>query len=411
VRLEKMGASYLVTAGPIGEGHAGRDGDTRRMSRFLNTQWNRPRALAWLLAVLLFAELSSRLLSGVFVLSIDNLVARELSPLQWANGPLIYDDKLGWRLKPRFQAPGQGRPDGKLSVGALGLRGGAYQESRVPRQAVLAIGESLTLGINVDDSETWPARLGGLLKEPVLNGSAWSWGLDQIVLRAEELVPVLRPTTLLLATRPESVAETDFKTFGLGYKPYFDVIDGRLILAGSPVPKMGSRAGDIGVPQSVLGYSHIVNSLMRTRVGYWISMRVLGANWVDYSRLTQRAHVTDESSQIACLLMERLADLKDRYGMRVVVMMAYSAGELLTPRASEEVPPVLGCAQARGLEALDSYQALRALAANNPAGFKRLWQQQGDIYGPPSPEGNDFMAALVQKALASSALPPVDAKM
>jgi hypothetical protein len=379
------------------------------MFSFLNIQCSWPQALAWLLAAFVFAELSWRLLSGVFVLSIDNLVARELSPLQWANGPLIFDDKLGWRLKPRFQVPGQGHPDGKLSIGAFGLRGGPYEGPRIPRQVTLAVGESLTLGINVDDSETWPARLGGLLQETVLNGSAWSWGLDQIVLRAEELVPVLRPTVLLLATRPESVAETDFKTFGLGYKPYFDIVDGRLSLAGSPVPKMSASARDIGGPQSVLGYSHLINSLMRTRVGSWASMRVLGANWVDYSRLTQRAHATDQSRQIACLLMERLADLKSRYGMRVLVIMEYSAGELLTPRSPESVPPMLGCAQGRALEMLDSYQALRALAVDDPAGFKRLWQD--DNYGPPGPEGNAFMAALVHKALASSGLRPVDAKM
>src|SRR5262245_26296976 len=162
---------------------------TWHMFSFLKIEWSRPQAFAWLLAAFVFAELSWRILSGVFVLSIDNLVARELSPLQWANGPLIYDDKLGWRLKPRFQAPGQGRPDGKLSAGALGLRGGPYAGSRVPTRAILAVGESQTLGINVDDSETWPARLSELLQETVLNGSAWSWGLDQIVLRTEELVP------------------------------------------------------------------------------------------------------------------------------------------------------------------------------------------------------------------------------
>lgn len=381
------------------------------MFRFFDIQWSKPRVLGWLLVALLLMELGARLLSGVFVLSIDNLVARELSPLQWANGPLIYDDKLGWRLKPRFQAPGQGRPDGKISIGAFGLRGGSYEASRVPREAILAVGESLTLGIDVDDSETWPARLGGLLQEAVLNGSAWNWGLDQIVLRAEELVPVLRPTALLLATRPESAAETDFKTFGLGYKPYFDIVDGRLSLSGSPVPKMSARPRDIGGSQSILGYSHLINSFMRSGVGSWMSMRLLGANWVDYSRLTQRAHATDQSRQIACLLMDRLADLKTRYGMRVLVIMQYSAAELLTPRSPESMPLMLDCARVRGLETLDSYQILHALATDDPARFKRLWQQQGDNYGPPSLEGNNFMGALVHKARASSGPRPPASQM
>src|SRR5262245_35475368 len=142
------------------------------------------RIFLWLVGALVLAELIGRLVSDVFVLSIDNLVGRELSPLRWANGPLVYDDRLGWRLKPRSEYGGRGRPDGKLSIGALGLRGGTYEMRRIPQQAILAVGETATLGVNIDDGETWPAQLAVMLQQPVLNGSAWSWGLDQIVLRA-----------------------------------------------------------------------------------------------------------------------------------------------------------------------------------------------------------------------------------
>jgi hypothetical protein len=75
--------------------------------------------------VLLAAELTFRALDGIFIFSIDNLVDRVMSPLRWANGALIFDDKLGWRLKPRFKQGGQG-PDGsrKLTFGQVGLRAG-----------------------------------------------------------------------------------------------------------------------------------------------------------------------------------------------------------------------------------------------------------------------------------------------
>jgi hypothetical protein len=353
------------------------------------------------LAAVVFVELGWRLWSGVFVLSIDNLIARELSPLQWANGPYVYDDRLGWRLKPRFQGAGQGRPDGKLTIGAFGLRGLTNNARQVSGGGVLAVGETATIGSDIDDSETWPARLSILLQEPVLNGSAWSWGLDQIVLRAEELVPILHPSALLLATTPQSVAETNYKTYHLGYKPYFDVADGKLVLEGVPVPKRSARARDIGGPQSVLGYSHVVNSLMRTSVGSWISNFTSGTDWVSGTRLYQPAHAKDQSREIACLLMEQLADLKRRYGTRVLVIMQYSANELLTPRASQS-QPTLDCAQERGLEVFDSYQPLHMLAESDPATFRRLWRRQGDSYGPPSAEGNNYLAALIGKALAAS---------
>jgi hypothetical protein len=404
--VRRSGQSFVITSRPVVSycnlDSAKKIGQARRVFAVFKRFGRATTLFLWLVGAFVLAELVGRLVSNVFVLSIDNLVGRELSPLRWANGPLIYDDKLGWRLKPRGQHGGQGRPDGKLSIGALGLRGGPYEMRRIPREAILAVGETPTLGVNVDDSETWPAQLAALLQQPVLNGSTWSWGLDQIVLRAEELLPTLLPKTLLVALRPESVAETSYKTFGLGYKPYFNIVDGKLRLEGVPVPKMSARARDIGGPQSVLGYSHIINSLMRTGIGTWISTKTSGANWVDRARLLQRAHAADQSSEIACLLMERLAELRRRYGVRVVVILAYSEGELRTTQASEHVPPVLACAQARGFETLDSYHALTTILASDRARFRNLWQGEGDSYGPPTPEGNAFMAALVHKVLASA---------
>jgi hypothetical protein len=351
------------------------------------------RLFAWVFSAVVLLELVARLVSGVFVLSIDNLVARELSPLRWANGPFIYDEKLGWRLKARTQYLGQGRPDGKLSIGALGLRGASYDTQRIPQQAILAVGETQTLGANVDDDDTWPAQLASMLGELVLNGSTWNWGFDQIVLRAEELVPRLRPKTLLVALRPYSAAATDYKLIGLGYKPYFDVVDGKLIQAGVPVPLV--RAQDAGWPQSLLGYSQLINSFMRTEPGLWIARKILNGNWTEYSK---RAHANDESTQITCLLMDRLADLKRQHNARVMIIIEYSAGDLLPERSSE--PPLVDCARARGLEVVNTDPSLRALATDHRQAFRELWQGEGDTYGSPNRAGNAFIAALVHKALS-----------
>jgi hypothetical protein len=352
------------------------------------------RIFAWLFGALVLAELVSRLLSGVFVLSIDNLLARELSSLRWASGPTIYDEKVGWQLKARTQFP-----DMKLSIGALGLRGAPYDGQHIPTQAILAVGETQTLGLNVDDSDTWPAQLALMLDESVLNGSTWDWGFDQIVLRAEELVPRLRPKTLLVALTPHSVLATDYKLFGPGnlfgpgYKPYFSVVDGKLKLAGVPVPLV--RAQDAGWPQSLLGYSHMVNSFMRTDAGLWIAREILKGNWIEYSR---RAHLTDETQQISCLLMDRLTDMKRQYDMRVLIVIEHSAGELLAERSSE--PRLIGCARASGLEAMDTDPPLRALASDHREEFRMLWQGRGESYGPPNAAGNAFVATLVREALS-----------
>jgi hypothetical protein len=255
------------------------------------------------------------------------------------------------------------------------------------------VGETQTLGVNVDDSDTWPARLAFMLGESVLNGSAWNWGFDQIVLRAEELVPRLRPKTLLIAFRPEAVAATDYKLFGLGYKPYFDVVASKLVPAGMPVPLVGAQ--DAGWPQSLFGYSHLVNSFMRTKPGLWIARKTLNGNWIEYSK---RAHIKDDSRQISCLLMDRLTDLKRQYDMRVIIIIEHGASELLAEPSPPE-PPLVGCARVRGLKVVDTDSALRSLESDHHA-FRMLWQGEGDSYGSPNAAGNAFMATLALKALS-----------
>jgi hypothetical protein len=352
------------------------------------------RAFVWVFAAVVLLELVARIGSGVFLFSIDNLIVREISPLRWASGPFIFDDKLGWRLKPRQQYPGQGgRPDGKLSIGAFGLRGASVDSNRVPQQAILAVGEAHTLGINVDDAETWPAQLGSMRGDQVLNGSSWEWGFDQIVLRAEELVPRLRPKTLLIGLRPNAVMATDYKLFGLGYKPYFDVVEGKLTLAGAPVRLVGAR--DAGWPQYLLGYSQLVNKFFHTRAGSWIVRKVLHRDWVEYSK---RAHADDESQRISCLLADRLAALKRQYDMRVVVVIEHGAAELLAPPSSESW--LIDCIRDNGLEVVDTDQTLRVMVRDDRQAFRKLWQGEGESYGPPNGAGGAFVAGLVNTALS-----------
>jgi hypothetical protein len=348
------------------------------------------RALVWVFAAVVLLELVARIVSGVFVFSIDNLVARDLSPLRWASGPFIFDDKLGWRLKPRQLYPGA---SGKLSIGAFGLRGASVDSNRVPQHAVLAVGEAHTLGINLDDAETWPAQLGSMRGDPVLNGSSWEWGFDQIVLRAEELIPRLRPKTLLIGLRLNAIAATDYKLLGLGYKPYFDVVEGKLVLAGAPVPLV--RARDAGWPQSLLGYSQLVNKFVRTKPGTWVARKVLHRDWVEYSK---RAHPDDETQRISCLLADRLAALKRQYDMRVVVVIEHAAAELLAPPSSEAW--LIDCIRDSGLEVVDTDQTLRAMVRDDRQAFRKLWQGEGESYGPPNAAGGAFVAGLVNTVLS-----------
>jgi lysophospholipase L1-like esterase len=90
--------------------------------------------------------------------------------LQALNDTMVADPYLFWALKPGLRGKlieGHLRDSAirfTLSTGSLGLRG-----AEVPRRKtgfrILALGDSTTFGLGVDDDQTWPAILQSLLRE------------------------------------------------------------------------------------------------------------------------------------------------------------------------------------------------------------------------------------------------------
>ena len=79
----------------------------------------------------------------------------------------------------------------------------------------------------MEDDETWPAQLEGLAGAAVLNAGVPGYAADQIVLRAEQLLPLVRPKTLIVALAADEIARVGFASFGAP-KPYFTLENGGL---------------------------------------------------------------------------------------------------------------------------------------------------------------------------------------
>jgi hypothetical protein len=96
-----------------------------------------------------------------------------------------YDEVLGW-VQPAYLAS-----DGFNTV-EYGIRKNSSRDEPLSRGAVLAVGDSYTVGSEVRDDESWPAQLERLAQVRVINAGVGGYGLDQIVLAAERLLPVMR---------------------------------------------------------------------------------------------------------------------------------------------------------------------------------------------------------------------------
>ncbi|MBM3645363.1 MAG: SGNH/GDSL hydrolase family protein [Alphaproteobacteria bacterium] len=263
-------------------------------------------SIATVALCLLAAELTGRLLSpGASLLRWPNYIVQATAPDPEHGREMRHDPALGHVPVAGFTGLSRGRPvtfdtDGLRDHGRLG---------RGP--VVLAMGDSYTEGYRVEDDATWPAALQGLLTRDVRNGGVRAYGVDQSVLRAEILVPSVKPATLVFAFIGDDIDRTELSVRDHVRKPWFEVAGDRLELHGVPVPTTDSRA-EIGLWRRTLGYSYVLDSVLR-RLG-----RDSTETWLGASR---RQH--GDGERVACLAIARLATLARTHAMSVLVVALY----------------------------------------------------------------------------------------
>lgn len=99
----------------------------------------------------------------------------------------------------------------------------------------LACGDSFTYGCGVPDDETWPYYLAAATGWRVTNAGVSGYGLDQIVLRLEKVIPDIQPDLVIIGVIADDVARCELSKRNR-YKPYFAIVDGQPVLRHQPVP-------------------------------------------------------------------------------------------------------------------------------------------------------------------------------
>jgi lysophospholipase L1-like esterase len=134
-------------------------------------------ALRFAFAAIVIGSLALTLLLGEFV---ARLVVR---PGDFLSTTMVNDPLLGVRIEPHT-----------TGHDALGFR-----NAEVPhRVGVVAIGDSMTYGINAPREQAWPKQLSKLMGEPVYNMGLGSYGPLQYVHLSGQIVSPLQPRLLLV---------------------------------------------------------------------------------------------------------------------------------------------------------------------------------------------------------------------
>lgn len=338
---------------------------------------------------LLALEIVTRLIDGVPVLASDNFVARAMDHVHHTFS--LYDPKLGWLIAPNWRV---GDGEDTITTGELSARMSSSEVAPLQQGAILAVGDSFTLGSETGDRGSWPAQLERMLGEQVINAASGGWGVDQIVLRAEDLVPRLHPKLLLVGMFSQDSFRNNMSVFGGGAKPYFLIENGELALHNVPVPRMASAPRDIGWLRSVLGHSYLVHfAMIRLNLLSW---------WVADSLQHNRIASDQEGVRVSCLLMKRLAALRDQYQMRVGLIIEYGGYETREDNEPWYGPPVDGCARNAGLDVVNDFVALHSVFQKDGIeAFQRLFvmHEKNRAYGHMSAAGNHLVASLIAASM------------
>ena len=294
-------------------------------------------------------------------------------------GGALYDSDLGWAQMP-------GITSDTFNTVRFGIRKNSRKEETLSQGAILAVGDSYTAGSQVADNETWPAQLEQQLGQRVLNAGVGGYGLDQIVLSAERLLPVVKPRAVIVGLNEEEIPRTAYKTYSTS-KPYFVEEAGTWVLKNHPVP-IWTEPPPEPLYKSIAAHfaaAHLVFN--RVAHDWWFSM---GKQYFDRSDA--------EPTRVTCHLLDRLQARLKADHIPGIVVAQYSGWSFSRSRPREAATEkVLSCARHDGYTVVDPHDPMMEIAQRSISELKRYYVMSSDSvqFGHMSKLGNRLIASLI----------------
>lgn len=333
---------------------------------------------------LLFIELAFRLAMGLPLLKIHDWRMARLTDAR-VGEQADFDARLGW-------VPRSGYASEEHNTLDHGIRRNGNETAIRPGH-VLAVGDSFTEGWEVDDDDTWPAYLELMAGMPVLNGGVGGYGTDQIVMRAEQLLPIARPHTLIVSFLSFDIQRAGHVAYG-AQKPWFSIDKGELRYHAPAPPEARGEPGWWSRAEwsvrDVLAHVAAIDFIMaRLDQDFWY-----GGEKREYIK------ANNDPIQVTCLLLERLKKQTDTMGVRALLFMQYYAPAVIeSERQPADALQVMACAAKAGFEVVDHFPSLRALVRQNPNAMVDYYFFDDGEFQHMNAKGNAHAASVVLEAL------------
>ena len=331
----------------------------------------------------LAAEAALRFRIGVPLLSVADLRGAGVMVFD-SSEAAVFDPALGWTQKPNFRSAG-------LNTIAFGIRRNKPDDNSMPgRGEILAVGDSFTVGSDVVDEESWPARLSRAINVRVLNAGVGGYGVDQSALRAELLLPAVKPRLLILGIFEEDILRSGFAAYSAA-KPYFEKTNGGWALRNSPVPP----------PPDSQRAEPFYKLLLARFAGAHLVMNKFAFPWWYSNGRNEFRRSSASPAEASCHTVDRLASMLKSEKIPGAVVFQYSAETFRKSQMPAYVGPVLECAQNSGLTVVDAFPALNRAINAKPEELRRYFVYTGNSPGHMSAAGNEFIAKLVATRIAA----------
>jgi len=335
-------------------------------------------------------EIGLRAFNGLPVIPDRNLIAERANVVDLnTNAAAEHDPVLGWVQRPNLRF-NPDRPDVSFTTGEYGVRMNQPEIRPLPNNAILAVGDSFTAGSEVGDAQSWPAQLERELGQAVVNAAVGGWGADQIVVRAEQLIPKLMPRLIIVSFISGDPERNQYRVYGGMSKSYFEIDKGVLVPMNLPVPRPAGPGASLSPLQRIFGYSYLVDFTMsHLGIERWFQVATYVKVPVDYIRVT-------------CLLLDRLKREADAKGVRLIFVMQYGGAEISQwQQRSADAVAVLDCARKIGIQSVDAWEPLKSVYAQGEDSLRALYNmlQGNNVYYHMSPAGNKLIADLVAQAV------------
>jgi hypothetical protein len=341
-----------------------------------------------LLATLLTVELGYRLAAGLPLLKLANWRTEHVITVNLGELKAIRDPILGWTNKSVNY-----NEDGYTTI-EYGVRKN-FDETSVRTGGMLAAGDSFTEGWEVKDHETWPAVVEKLTSVPVVNAGTGGYGADQTILRAEQMLPIVKPKILLIGFHEIAIFRAGHSVFGAP-KPYFTLENGELQYHPPQFVEPHEKSATALPPayriREALGYSAFVDYLLsRLNPNFWHG---------DTDQDLYEKSGADEVA-VTCALLKRLKSRADQDGIHMMLVLQYYATLFLeSDHPGPHSQAVAACAGKIGIRVVDQFAPLDAIvAAGGPTIIRDYYWFNDGIYGHMTAKGNEHAASLIEPQL------------